>query len=76
MQDAQTVEAIYENGVLRPLHALEDLAEHTKVTITIVAAESLSHSLLEFAGILSDEEAQDLQQTIENEFKRVDLNAW
>ena len=32
---SQTVEAIYENGVLRPLQALEGLPEYTKVKITI-----------------------------------------
>jgi len=31
----QTVEAIYENGVLRPLQALEGLPEHSRVKITI-----------------------------------------
>lgn len=76
MADFQTVDAIYENGVLRPLYALKGLAEHSKVKITIAAADAVTHSLAEFAGILSNDEAQELQQLIENEFEQVDLNGW
>jgi len=31
---AQTVEAIYENGILRPLKPLEGIAEHRRVKVT------------------------------------------
>ncbi len=34
------------------------------------------HLLAEFAGILSDDEAQELQVTIANEFKKIDVNGW
>ena len=34
------------------------------------------HPLLQFAGILSDEEAAALQATIANEFEQIDANAW
>jgi predicted DNA-binding antitoxin AbrB/MazE fold protein len=36
-----TVEAIYENGVLKPAEPLP-LAEHEKVTVTIIPAVSLA----------------------------------
>ena len=76
MPQPQTVEAIYENGVLRPLKALEGLAEHSKVKITIEGEETSPHPLLRFAGILSDKEAAELRHVIENEFEGIDPNAW
>lgn len=76
MSQPQTVEAIYENGVLRPLKALEGLAERCKVKITIECEETTLHPLGRFAGILSDDEAADLRRVIEDEFERIDPNAW
>ncbi|MCL4295159.1 MAG: antitoxin family protein [Anaerolineae bacterium] len=72
----QTLEAIYENGALRLLTQPEGLAEHSKVKITIEAEEAQSPSLLQFAGILTDEEAADLIRVIEEEFERIDPNEW
>lgn len=34
------------------------------------------HPLAKFAGILSDSEAEELQQTISTECRQVDLNEW
>lgn len=72
----QTLEAIYENGALRLLTQPEGLAEHSKVKITIEAEERQPSPLLQFAGILSNEEAAALVRIIEDEFERVDLNEW
>lgn len=76
MPQPQTVEAIYENGVLRPLKALEGFPERCKVKITIESEETVAHPLQRFAGILSDEEAADLRRVIEDEFERIGPNAW
>ena len=76
MLQTQTIEAIYEEGVLRPLQALEGLAEHARVKITINCEESLPHPLLQFAGILSDEEAEELQSAIADEFGKIDPHGW
>ena len=76
MPGAQTVEAVYEKGVFRPLEPLEGFAEQSKVKITIEREEIPPHPLLQFAGILSDEEAAELQYIIEEEFERIDPNAW
>ncbi|MBD2182983.1 antitoxin family protein [Planktothrix sp. FACHB-1355] len=76
MIQAQTIEAIYEDGVLRPLQTLEGLAEHSRVKITINSEQSLPHPLLQFAGILSDEEAEDLQRMIADEFGKIDPHGW
>ncbi|MBW4494818.1 MAG: antitoxin family protein [Oscillatoria princeps RMCB-10] len=76
MTQTQTIEAIYENGVLRPLQALPGLPENSKVKITIECEPAAQHPLQEFAGILSDEEASDLQRTIADEFEKIDSNGW
>lgn len=77
----QTVEAIYENGILRPLKSLENLLEkHSRVTITIEARDGAkrtnTHYLAQFAGILNDEEAQELKHIIDVEFETIDPDAW
>ena len=68
----QTLEAIYENGALRLLTLPEGLAEHSKVKITIEAEEPQLPPLLQFAGILTNEEAADLVCIIEAEFEGID----
>ena len=74
LPNTKTLEAIYEDGILRPLEALEGLSDHSKVRITIDFEER--HPLLQFAGILSDREAAELRRTIQDEFERIDPNAW
>ncbi len=71
-----TVEAIYENGILRPLSELEGVEEHDKVVITIEKVEPVRNPLLKYAGIMSDEEAREINQIIEDEFGRIDPNGW
>lgn len=39
----KTIEAVYEHGVLRPLHVL-DLREHEKVRITFEKSESVARA--------------------------------
>ena len=72
MRQTQTREAIYENGVLRPLQALPGWPENSKVKITIECEPAAQHPLQELAGILSDEEAADFQRTIADEFEKID----
>jgi predicted DNA-binding antitoxin AbrB/MazE fold protein len=76
MARKQTVEAIYEGGVLRPLETLANLPEHCQVKLTIEFEPKLPYRLMQFAGILSDEEAAELQQTIAEEFEKIDPHAW
>jgi predicted DNA-binding antitoxin AbrB/MazE fold protein len=64
----QVIEAIYENGILRPLKPLKGFPEHAKLKITVEAEDVEPHPLLQFAGILSDEEAAELIRIIETEF--------
>ncbi len=41
-----------------------------------IKATRKSHPLAKFAGILSDSEAEELQQAIAKECRQVDLNEW
>ncbi|MCI2430065.1 antitoxin family protein [Candidatus Acetothermia bacterium] len=73
---AQTIEAIYEDGILRPLKPLKNLKEHSKVKVTIEAEEKTAHPLAACIGILPDEDAAEMRRIIDEEFERVDLREW
>jgi len=72
----QVMEAIYENGVLRPLEPLKGFPEYSKLKITIEAEDTETHPLLQFARILSDEEATELTRIIGTKFEKIDPNGW
>ena len=55
-----TVEAIYENGVFRPLKRPTGLAERREVTLTVTVEED-SSSLADFAGRISSDDAQQMR---------------
>ncbi len=76
LKQIQIVEAIYENGILRLLEPLKDIEERSKVKITIEWGKSSTHPLSKFAGILSNEEAEEIRKIIETEFENVDPDAW
>lgn len=67
----KTIHAIYEHGVLRPLEPIEGIMENTKVEVTVSIEEEVSHPILKFAGILSEEEANKMMQVVEEEFERI-----
>ncbi|CAC5340905.1 MULTISPECIES: antitoxin family protein [Planktothrix] len=71
----QQVSAIYENGLLRPLHN-PNLPENSQVNLVIESNLNSSHPLLQFAGILSDQEAQELETIINQEFNQVNKDEW
>ena len=71
----KTIDAIYENGILRPLKPLDWLPEHRRVKVTVTTNEK-PHPLDHVIGSLSDEDARELEQIIEEEFEKVDPNDW
>jgi predicted DNA-binding antitoxin AbrB/MazE fold protein len=71
----ETLEAVYENGVFRPLTRPEGLAEHRRVMLTVTAEEAPS-SLTGSAGSISADDAREMREIIEREFERVDPREW
>ena len=71
----QTVDAVYENGVLRPLTPLTGVPEHGAVRITVTVDEP-AHPLAACVGILPDADADEMRSAIEREFEGVDPNEW
>ena len=67
---ARTFYAIYEAGLLRPLEALHDIAEHAQVKLTVESVASAEEGLGPCIGILPDDDAAELGQVIESEFER------
>jgi len=70
------IEALYENGVLRPLHPLEGVAEHSRVRGTLELDEGNASPLMACIGTLPDEDAEEMMRAIEEEFERIDPDAW
>jgi predicted DNA-binding antitoxin AbrB/MazE fold protein len=73
---SQTVDAIYERGVLRPVSPLEGVVEHSRVRITVESPGHPGNKLKECAGILPDEDAKEMRHIIDEEFEKVDLSEW
>ncbi len=73
---AETVDAIYEGGVLRPIQPLRGIDEHSRVRITVEPARRPEHPLAGCIGILPDEDADDMRRAIQEEFEQVNPREW
>lgn len=71
----ETLKAVFENGVFRPLRRPRGLAERHEVTLTVTSEEGVS-SLADFAGRISPDDAEEMRELIEREFGRVDPREW
>ena len=67
----KTFEAVYENGVFRPLTRPEGIAEHRWVTLTVTAEEKPS-SLADCSGRIAPDDAEEMREIVEREFEHVD----
>lgn len=72
---SETIPAVFENGVFRPLRRPKGLVEHHHVTLTVDIEEQVS-VLSEVSGSLSPEDAQELREIIDREFEHVDPKEW
>ena len=72
---SETIPAVFENGVFRPLRRPRGLVEHHHVTLTVDVEEQVS-ALAEVSGSLAPEDAQELREIIDREFERVDAKEW
>ncbi|RIK64251.1 MAG: hypothetical protein DCC65_14640 [Planctomycetota bacterium] len=72
----RTVRALYENGVLKPLDSLGDLADHSHVRVTVESVETPAIGFAGCVGILSDQDADEMSRIIATEFEKVDDGEW
>lgn len=70
------VNAVYEDGVLRPLETLDGIAEHAHVKLTVESVDSAGNGLADCIGILPDQDAAEMRQIVETEFEQVNLGEW
>ena len=71
----ETLRAVFENGVFRPLKRPQGVSEHREVTLTVTMDEAPS-SLADFDGRVSAADALEMREIIEREFERVDAGEW
>lgn len=71
----QSIEAVYENGVLRPVKPLKGIPERAHVKITLKSVKQ-PHPLDEVFGTISDEDAKLMREAIEEAFEKVDPDEW
>ena len=67
----QTIEVIYEDNVLKPVNPIKGLAEHEKISIIIYPNRS-KEGLRKLAGTLDKEEADKMQNLIDEEFGKIE----
>jgi predicted DNA-binding antitoxin AbrB/MazE fold protein len=70
----RTVQAIYEDKVLKPLSPLEGLQDHQRVEISVYVPPP-KEGLSKLIGTLSAQEAEEMKAAIAHEFERID-NEW
>jgi predicted DNA-binding antitoxin AbrB/MazE fold protein len=71
----QTIQAVYSQGVLKPVRPIEGLEENRRVTVTVTDVEP-GHPLAGWRGGLSDSDAAERIRVVEDEFEKVDENEW
>ncbi len=67
----QTIEAVYENNVLKPIKPIKGIMEHENVVVTI-HPRPVKKGLQEIAGTLTHEEAKEMQKLIDGEFEKIE----
>lgn len=72
----KTIQAIYKQGILKPLGPIEGIEENTEVKIIVSTEQKDSTSLLRFAGILDEEDASKMIKIVDDEFERINQSEW
>jgi predicted DNA-binding antitoxin AbrB/MazE fold protein len=67
----QTIEAVYENNVLKPIKPLKGIMEHENVVV-VVRPRPVKKGLREVAGTLTHKEAKEMQKLIDEEFEKIE----
>jgi len=67
----QTIEAVYEDNVLKPVKPLKGIMEHQNVVVT-VRPHPTKKGLRDVAGTLTHEEAKEQQKLMDEEFEKIE----
>jgi predicted DNA-binding antitoxin AbrB/MazE fold protein len=67
----ETLEAVWEDGVFKPLRAPSGIREHGRVTLTVTNVIA-SGSLADIHGVMPSEDADEMRKIVEREFESVD----
>ena len=70
------IRAIYENGVFRPLEALEGLPDRAAVRLRVEEVSVDGGRLSDFAGLWNADECEAIETRIEAAFEQVDPRDW
>ena len=65
----KTLHAVYEHGILRPLEQIDGIEENAEVELTLIIEKKGVHPILRFAGILKEEEADQMMKAVDDEFE-------
>ena len=68
---AKTVEAVYEDNVLKPVEPIKGIKEHERVLV-ILCSHPIKKGLRELVGTLTHEEAEVMQKLIDEEFEKIE----
>lgn len=81
----QKLEAVYCDGVLRPIEHV-DLANNSRVTLIVLSAEDArsgpfpagvpGRDLERFRGCISAQDAAEMSEAVEEAFEQVDPDDW
>ncbi len=69
--NTQTIEAVYEDNVLKPIKPLKGIMEHESVVVT-VRPRPARKGLSDLAGTLTYEEAKELRKLADEEFEKIE----
>ncbi len=74
----QVVDAVYENGVFKPIGPIEGFSDRDRVQLTISAAPQTrkKNPFEDWVGDMSDEDAAEMIRVIDEEFEQIDPNDW
>ena len=71
----ETLEAVYEDGVFKPLSVPSGVREHGRVTLTVTDAIAPG-SLADLHGLMPSEDADEMREIVERDFESVDRGGW
>ncbi|PIQ93675.1 MAG: hypothetical protein COV68_08655 [Nitrospirae bacterium CG11_big_fil_rev_8_21_14_0_20_41_14] len=72
----KTIDAIYKQGIIKPIKPIEGFEENSTIKVRILTPPGGKNPILKFAGILTDEEANEMINIIEEEFEKISPDEW